>query len=235
MGARSKLIKNETTPLTMRPVLVTLYICLALSIDTLVALRSEWFIDWAQFNYSWRGMDLTKWILWFVVPLVLTFRSMNSRYFTFRSWQRIDWAILVVIVVGGGALMFLLPRIPGVGDYYVGWGSQPLAWRQEEALRLTLWTFSWLTGWEFMFRYWLVSSFSRRWPDRGIYAILIVAPLLEGLYHVFQQKPVLECLGMVVFSLALCSWAIRRKNALLPFLGHLIIELELIGFLFFSG
>jgi hypothetical protein len=40
----------------------------------------------------------------------------------------------------------------------------------------------------------------------------------------------LEAGGMVLYSVVLTLWAIRRKNALLPFLAHLTIEIELIVF-----
>ena len=63
---------------------------------------------------------------------------------------------------------------------------------------------------------------------------LTIIPALEGGYHVIQQKPLLECLGMTALSVALTLWTLRRKNSLLPFLGHLIIEVELVAYLFFS-
>jgi hypothetical protein len=59
-------------------------------------------------------------------------------------------------------------------------------------------------------------------------------PLIEALYHVVQNKPALECLGVAAMSLVFTFWVVRRRNALLPFLGHLVIELELIAFLFFT-
>ncbi|MCL4694164.1 MAG: CPBP family intramembrane metalloprotease, partial [Candidatus Hydrogenedentes bacterium] len=88
-----------------------------------------------------------------------------------------------------------------------------------------LWTFSWLIGWEFLHRYFLLRPFAARWPRFG----WLIVPFSEGVYHL--QKAPIEAAGMVVFSLVLTAWALRRRNALLPFLAHLLVEIELVLFL----
>jgi len=135
--------------------------------------------------------------------------------------------------------MLALPWIPGVSDYYRGWGSAPLDVRIEQAMRHLFWTASWLCGWEFMHRYWVPKALLDRWPSDspwrgGALGVLIVVPLFEAGYHVVQGKPALECLGMGLLSLVFCWWVVRRRNALLPFLAHLAIEIELVLFLFFA-
>lgn len=221
----------------LTPVLITTYVCLVLVADTLVMRGSTWLIDWAGLSVRWRGMDLFKFVVWFVVPFAFALPALDKAYFGFGRWRGIDWVLLATIVGGGGLVMLLLPYIPGVGEYesYQGWGQQSADWRRTEVARQLLWTFSWLMGWEFMFRYWLVRSFRQAWPEKGWRGLLIAAPFMEGMYHVIQNKPALECLGMAVLSLAFCAWALHRRNSLLPFLGHLAIEIELIAFLYFSS
>ncbi|MCC6490869.1 MAG: CPBP family intramembrane metalloprotease, partial [Candidatus Hydrogenedentes bacterium] len=79
--------------------------------------------------------------------------------------------------------------------------------------------------WEFLHRYFLVRPFSARWPRYG----WLVVPVSEGAYHL--QKHWTEMILMVAFSVALTWWTVRRKNALLPFLAHLFVEVELIAFM----
>ena len=56
--------------------------------------------------------------------------------------------------------------------------------------------------------------------------------IIEGLYHL--QKALPEMGGMVVFSLIVTPWSMRRRNLLLPFLAHLLIELENLAFMFLT-
>ncbi len=203
--------------------------------DTLAARGSTVLFDWSIFRWQLAGgIDLFKFTVWFVVPLLIALPSFDVQYFTFRRWKRIDWLLLGAVAVVGGLVMLLLPYVSSLDDYYQGWGNLSMDERWGKALYKLLWTFSWLTGWEFTHRYLLVKKMGDAWPVRGRWVVLVTVPLIEALYHVIQNKPFLECVGMAALSLVFCAWALHRRNAMLPFLGHLVIELELIVFLFFA-
>lgn len=203
--------------------------------DTLAIRGSTVFIDWSILRWQLaNGIDLFKFTIWFIIPLLIALPSFDLQYFTFRRWKRIDWVLLGAVVIAGGLCMLLLPYVSSLDDYYRGWGTLSMDERWRNAFRALLWTCSWLTGWEFTHRYLLLKKMGEAWPDNGRWLALLTVPLIEALYHVIQNKPHLESLGMGALSLVFCAWALHRRNAMLPFLGHLVIELELIVFLFFA-
>lgn len=214
---------------------VLVYVIAVLAIDSL-ALRHGGTIDWSVFRRQLdNGFDLYKFIAWLIIPLAISLPFFDIHFFTFRRWKRVDWYLLGIVMLGGALVMLFLPVLPGVGEYYRGWGDLPASKRLDYVQYNLLWTLSWLLGWEFMHRYWLLRHIPLAWPKRGVPMALIIVPLVEAGYHVLQTKPVLEALAMGGLSLVLCAWTLRRKNALLPFLAHLAIELELILFLFFMS
>jgi membrane protease YdiL (CAAX protease family) len=212
---------------------VLIYVISVLLIDSL-ALRRGGAIDWSVFRWQLdNGFDLFKFIAWFAIPVAVSLPFLDLHYFTFRRWKRLDWYLLGIVVLGGAIVMLLLPVLPGVGEYYRGWGGLPVSKRLDYVQYNLLWTLSWLLGWEFMHRYWLLRHIPLAWPRWGVPMALVIVPLLEAVYHLIQTKPPLEALAMGGLSVVLCAWTLRRKNTLLPFLAHFAIELELIVFLFF--
>ncbi len=223
------------SPLALRAaaILAVIYVLAAHAVDTLAANGSVLGIEWSRFRWNLgNGIDLFKFIAWFLIPLALSIPTLDFGYFTFRRWKRVDWMLLALFVVGGGIVVFLLPYWPGVGDYYGGWGHLAPSRRWDYAMSRFLWTLSWLSGWEFAHRYFLIRPLQAAWP-RGWIAVLVIVPAIEVLYHVIQEKPMLESLGMGGLSLLMCAWTLSRRNSLLPFLGHLAIEVELIAYLYF--
>ncbi|MEK7795484.1 MAG: hypothetical protein AAB353_13185 [Candidatus Hydrogenedentota bacterium] len=195
--------------------------------------RSHWLIDWGGLQWYWAGsFDAYKFVAWLIVPLALCARRLDVSYFSFTRWKRPEWAVLGVAVLGGILLMAALPNIPGVGDYYHGWGHLSPHDRRAQALGSLLWTLSWLPGWEFIHRYFLLRPLRAASNRAGIVLVLIVIPIVEGGYHIFQQKPALECAGMAALSALMCGYVLARRNVLLPFLVHFIIEVELVAYLY---
>ncbi len=168
---------------------------------------------------------LFKFIAWFLLPLLFCARDLDRSWFTFHGWRRVDFIVLGVALVGGIAAMMVVAVTPGLRAIYPSWGQFPLSDRLLLAGSTLLWTLSWLAGWEFMHRYWMARRALAVLPRWG----WLIIPVSETIYHL--QKPWPETLAMLAFSLALTPWAIARRNALLPFTAHLIIELELIVFL----
>jgi membrane protease YdiL (CAAX protease family) len=230
------------------PVLVFAYIAVVLTVDTLAVSRVKTPIDWSMFQWFlpkslaflertlglhldflkqiWMSrLDVFKLLFWFVIPFVFCLRHMDWGALGIRGWKRMDYIILAVLAVLGLGAVFLIPHVPQLRYIYASLAEASPEQKWIAFRGQLVWVASWLIGWEFLHRYVLLRQAQRLWPVWG----WLLVPFSEGVYHL--QKPALEALGMVVFSIILTQWAIRRKNVLLPFLAHLIIEVELILFL----
>ncbi len=181
--------------------------------------------------YSWlhwrlpQKFDVYSFLIWLVIPFLLCLRGMDWGAFGWPRFTRADWLVLAILAVGGAAAMFLIPHIPELRRVYPNLSHLDPAVKLDYFNGQLIWILSWLLGWEFMHRYFLLRSVSTRWPSFG----WLLAPLAEGLYHL--QKPLLEAGGMLLLSLVLTRWALARNNVLLPFLAHLIIEIEVVLFM----
>lgn len=201
------------------------YVAAVLAIDTLAAQNVRVPFPWSHLRWSAScGADLTKFALWFVVPFLLCLRGMDWGYLGVKRWRRIDLVILGLLACVGMAAVISTLAFPSLHATYPGLGKAPAAIKWHYLMQGVAWTLSWLIGWEFLHRYFLLTRLTSAWPKYG----WLLIPLSEGAYHL--QKPLLEAGGMVLYSVVLTLWAMRRKNALLPFLAHLTIEIELIVF-----
>jgi membrane protease YdiL (CAAX protease family) len=114
---------------------------------------------------------------------------------------------------------------------YPSVSHRPLDDRLIFAASQIVWIASWLTGWEFLHRYVLISTIKKAWPALVWPITLVIVPLIETLYHVGQGKAPIESAAVLVFSLALCAWTLHRENIVGPALAHGFIEAALILFL----
>ncbi len=171
------------------------------------------------------GFDGYKFVAWFVIPFAICLPRMDWGYLGIGRWKRCDWAFLAVLAAIGVVAVLAIQVFPSLGKIYPGYGRFPIETRMLIAKRHLLWIVWWLVGWGFLHRYFLLTHVGKCWPRFG----WLVIPLSEGVYHL--TKPPLEAAGMVIFSLVLTFWALKRRNALLPFLAHLLIELELLVYL----
>ncbi|MCP4641636.1 MAG: CPBP family intramembrane metalloprotease [bacterium] len=178
-------------------------------------------IDWRI--CLWRGasgFDWFKFTFWFAVPFILCIPRMDWGAFGTSRWRKRDLSLLAALSVVGMLAVLTVRVFPSLDRAFPGLGDVPWSVKGHHAQWFLAWTFSWIVGWEFLHRYFLLRRLSARWR----WGWLIV-PVSEGLYHL--QQPIEMAAGMVLFSLVLTPWALRRKNILLPLLAHLIIELEL--------
>jgi hypothetical protein len=183
-----------------------------------VVLGVDWFVQGPQIY----GADTYKFVAWFLIPFLVCLPTMDWGYFGVRRWRRMDYGILVTAIVlemvavlavrWFPALKAGMPRV----DYTSVW-------------RFTVWNMSWVIGWEFLHRYVLLRHLSARWPRFG----WLLVPVYETAYHL-NWPTLLMPAGMMVFSLIATWWSLKRRNGLLPFLAHLIIELQLTVFLLFT-
>jgi len=206
---------------------VALYVAIVLLVDTLTALGIRVPIDWRH-TFHWvspNGFDWFKFLAWFVIPFALSLRGMDWGYLGFNRWKRWDWFLLLGLAGAGCLAVLIIPHIPGLQNFYPSMSHLTWPEKREFLGQQILWNASWLVGWEFMHRYFLLRPFAARWPRFG----WLIVPFSEGLYHL--QKHPAETAGMVAISVILTWWALRRRNATLPFLAHLTVEVELILFL----
>ena len=231
---------NAPPPSTRLVVAIALYVFIVLAVDVL-ALYGDGLINWRVFQWSpaapwlalritppeWartlpiRQIDLFKFTFWFLIPVVICARHMEWRWFSLRNWKRNDWLLLVIMLVLGGVAVGSIPFIPSLKSTYPGLSGTNTSRNHVYFIAYLLWTASWLPGWEFMHRYFLLRTVMQRFPRFG----WLIVPLCETIYHL--QKPLLEAGGMAVFSLLLTWWTMKRRNMLLPFVAHLYIEILL--------
>jgi membrane protease YdiL (CAAX protease family) len=202
------------------------YVGVVLLVDVGASLGVRSPFNWAFFRWHLgHGFDLFKFVAWFVIPLLFSLPRMDWGYLGVTRWRRVDLYVLGGLALACALAVAAIPFFPSLTSTYQGVGHISSAQKWSFAVNNVVWIFSWLLGWEFLHRYVLLRRLSAHWPRFGWLAI----PVFEGAYHLI--KPLPEMLGMVAFSLILTPWALKRRNVLLPFLAHLIIELELVAFL----
>ena len=232
---------DKSPPSTRLVVAVALYVFIVLSVDVLAVYGVGGIINWRMFQWSpaslWTGfraapphwaysvpysnIDLFKFTFWFVIPVLICLRRMEWHWFSLRTWKRNDWLLLCVMLVLGGIAVGIIPFIPSLQSTYPGLSGTNASRNHVYFITYLLWTASWLPGWEFMHRYFLLRPVMLRFPR----FVWLIVPLSETIYHL--QKSWLEALGMMVFSLLLTWWTMKRRNMLLPFVVHLYIEILL--------
>lgn len=230
------------------------YVAAVLLVDTLASQGVIWIVDWHQFDwkpthaYSWlagflpaeylqafawlrhgdlQDFEVFKFVFWLLIPLLVCLPWMDWRWLGVRQWRGGDWAMVFGLALAGMLAMLLIPEVPALRQRYPAMSMLPLDFKLEYLSSKLLWIVSWLIGWEFLHRYVLLRAGMRLWPGPG----WLIVPLSEGVYHL--QKPLLEAAGMVVLSVILTQWAMRRGSLTLPLLVHFIIEIELLIFLLF--
>jgi len=168
-----------------------------------------------------RCFDAYKFSAFLVVPLLLSLRKMDWGYYGVKRWRRIDAYFLAALLVVGILAVWSISIFPSLSSYYQPHGAE----KSTLFVRHMAWLVSWLIGWEFLHRYFLLTHVSKAWPRFG----WLLVPLCEGLVHL--QKPALEAVGMVLLSLVITFWAVKRRNGLFPFLVHAAIEVDLLIYL----
>ena len=184
---------------------VTAYVAVVLLIDALASQYVRTPVDFTKLIWrtSW-GFDTFKFLVWFVIPFALSLRWMDWGALGFKRWKRVDVAILAGMVALGVAAVLFIQFIPALRDYYPRMANTPAVVKQRYFMQNLAWWASWLIGWEFMHRYFLLRAVDRSWPRWG----WLIVPLFEALYHL--QKHPLEMVGM--FALGLVS-PTGRNNA----------------------
>jgi len=169
------------------------------------------------------GADLFKFTTWFLIPFLVCVWRMDWQWFGIRRWQRIDYYLFAIVIVLEMLAVLCVHFLPALR-------SQLPDLRGESVLRFAVWNLSWLVGWEFMHRYVLLRRLSASFPRFG----WLLIPVYEGVYHQLIWSSLAMPAGMVLFSLIATYWSLKRRNSLLPFFAHFIIEAQLTLFLLFT-
>ena len=236
-------------------VLAAGYVAVVLAIDTLAVQGKLCLFDWEMFRWSpmslylfiarvtgghppgWLGaiahssfgvFDLFKFVFWFLVPLAFCVRRFDWGWVLPLRWKKVDYLVCGAGIVLCGGAVLAIPFIPALHAFYGGGRHSGIPHPASFFLGKMIWTFSWLVGWEFMHRYFLVRACERWWPYWG----WLLVPLSETLYHL--QKPVPEMIAMGCFSLVATGWTVWRKNMLQASLAHAAVEISLWIFVLFS-
>jgi len=223
-GSLDGTVKNPLVRDALLLILVIVYVAAVLAIDTLAVHGKTWPVDWRFFQWRAYSADLFKFIAWFVVPFLVCLPRMDWGYLGVKRWRRFDLYVLAGLAAAGALAVAVIPLFPSLRATYPSMAGYAAAAKWSYAGHNLLWILSWLLGWEFLHRYFLLTPLVKHAPRYG----WLLIPVSEGLYHL--QKPPLEAAGMVLASLAITYWALKRRNALLPFLAHFMIEIELVAF-----
>jgi hypothetical protein len=205
---------------------MVIYAILALAIDSLSTQHAYWLIDWSRFYWRFgNGFEMSTAILWLGIPVLLMCRDIDIRVFTFSRWKKIDAWLLIALMLLGACGVYLIKFIPVLAQYYRPQSHLNAAMKWSFATGYLIWLSSWLIGWEFLHRVFLMQYLQAVLGKIGLCFI----PAFEFLFHL--QKSLPEALGMLLLSIVLTYWSYKRKNVLLPFLAHLSIELTLLAYL----
>ncbi len=218
------------------------YAAAVLGVDILATLGVQVPIDWTFFRWTaWEGpliatggrppfmramgVDLFKFFAWFAIPFLICLPWMDWRFLGWKRWRRIDAVFMAIAFFVGLGAVSLIAFVPGLRDFYPSLAGAETADKVRFVVHMLAWTFSWLLGWEFLHRYVLLRVLDRPMPRWG----WLLIPLYEGVYHLVKHP--LEAVGMVLASVLLTAWTRNSRNVALPFLAHLIIEVQLILFM----
>ncbi len=218
--------------------IVCIYVFVVLLVDTLAANGVRWHFDLGAIDFtikwpvfSWRGdgalaqFDFFKFVFWLVIPVALCLPRMDWGYFGFARWKRADVYLLLGMVAIGIASVLSILFIPQLREWYPSASNKPFDVKLSLLYQQMLWTASWLIGWEFMHRYYLLRAVAEKWPRWG----WLIVPASEALYHL--QKDPIEMAAMFVAGIAFTVWTMTRKNLMLPLIVHGSVEVGLAAFL----
>jgi hypothetical protein len=205
------------------------YAIFALTLDSISTIHLKWGIDWGIFHWQLKnGFEVSTFILWFAIPFLFTFKSIDWKYFGISRLKKNDIYLVILLSIIGIIAVLSIKFYPSLRNFYPSKEFNNASAKVNWALYKMIWNISWLTGWEFLHRYVLLTYFEKAFPKKGWFGVC----LIEFVFHF--QKAFLEAIGMLIFSTIITYWAYKRKNVVLPFFAHLLIESFLIIFILFE-
>lgn len=203
------------------------YAAAALTVDSLATVHARtWGIQWSVFYWSFRsGFEASTCILWLVIPALLMARHFDIHVFTLRRWKKTDYRLLIIFMALGALGICLIRFIPELNAYYPSGGFATGRSRWLYFQHQVVWVLSWLIGWEFLHRVFLLRYVQVLAGRTG----LALIPLVEFAFHL--QKTLPEALGALLLGAVLTWWSYRRNNVLLPIITHFSIEMSLVVYM----
>ncbi|MGC9053555.1 MAG: hypothetical protein ACP5KS_06685, partial [Candidatus Hydrogenedens sp.] len=230
---------SETSSLL--PIFIIIYSISVLFIDLLITFDTTFIFSWGVLNFSlsdvllkfpilkhstyitiFDGFDLYKFIFWLILPFILFNRFIDFKWFSLKYWQKQDYLLFLFFCFLCLLSLIFVILSPTLRMFYPGAGVIPLSQKIQFFLQRFFWVISWLPGWEFLNRHLLLRACRQLSKGSGWFFVTIT----ETIYHIF--KPMLEILGMFIFSVVACIWSQKKENNLMAFFCHFIIEIGLI-------
>ncbi len=227
------------------------YVAIVLGVDLLAAAGASWPFDWRFFVwrpaglanllenaglspsfYTWlaweplSGFDVFKFTFWFIVPFLICLWHMDWGAWGTRRWKKMDLWLLGALFLLGIAGVVLVQFIPSLRAEFPSQSNLPGSNKWMIFWVAVFWNLSWVPGWEFMHRYFLLRRLDAQWVKYG----WVLVPIIEVAFH---YRDVYMAAGMGLFAVIATIWARERRNILLPFIAHFFIEIVLVLFLLF--
>lgn len=128
------------------------------------------------------GFDVFEFVAWLVLPLtfVVVSRDMDWGYFGFKRWRRSDWMLLGIFAALGMLAILVIPLFPSLRATYHSKGQFSVLAKWQMASRGLVWNISWLPGWEFIHRYFLLRQV-QQWGTNADWLAVRAKKALRGL------------------------------------------------------
>ena len=210
--------------MTSQFIFSTSYVVFALLIDLIVSNNDKLS---SLFSSNSSGFDWRKFLLWLVIPMFLSnlLRYPRKIEHSLKKFKRVDWVLIFSIGIISSMAMLIIPHFEVLDQYYVSRHEVSFQQKMEFVQFQIMWTISWVFGYEYLIRFFWLSSFEQKHLNKA----LLLIPIVEVLYH--YNKPWPEILGVLALSYFLIWWTIKRQNILQAILAHLLIEIVLTTYL----
>ena len=155
---------------TAYAIMMVLYAVFALTVDSLSTNHTRWIIDW--WMVYWRlknGFEMSTAILWLGIPVLLMWRDLDIRVFTFGRWKKPDAWLLIALMLAGACGIYLIKFIPVLNQYYQPESHLGSAMKSSYAISHLIWLSSWLIGWNSFIVFFLCSTCKQCWAKWALF------------------------------------------------------------------
>lgn len=129
----------------------------------------KWGIDWGIFYWQLKnGFEVSTFILWFAIPFVFTYKSIDWKYFGVSRLKKNDIYVVILLSILAMIAVLSIKFFPSLRSFYPSIAFQNASAKLNWALYKMIWNMSWLTGWEFLHRYVLLTCFEKAFPNSEV-------------------------------------------------------------------
>ena len=89
------------------------YAIFALTIDSISTIHLKWGIDWGIFYWQLKnGFEVSTFILWFAIPFVFTYKSIDWKYFGVSRLKKNDLYLVILLSILGIIAVYSIKFYP---------------------------------------------------------------------------------------------------------------------------